>query len=128
MNGFSLSTFLTWLPSPSDSQRYQYKLKKLGRHSTLTDDREKDLENMRFVWNSHRAAWEERFYDLKAFASREGHCNVPSNYEAHKLLAVWVKCQRRQMKLYRRGLPSTMTVERMQALESLGFDWNPRNL
>jgi len=46
-----------------------------------------------------------------------------------KLPAVWVKCQSRQMKLYKRGVASTMTHERMQALlESVGFDWNPRNL
>jgi hypothetical protein len=41
---------------------------------------------------------------------------------------VWVKCQRRQMKLYKKGLTSTMTEDRMLALEALGFDWNPRNL
>lgn len=94
----------------------------------MTDDRELELENMGFVWNSHRAAWEERFEDLNVFYLREGHCNVPSNYEADKLLAVWVKCQRRQMKLYKKGLTSTMTEGRMLALEALGFDWNPRNL
>jgi Helicase associated domain len=100
----------------------------MGRHSTLTDAREQELEKLGFVWNSHRAAWEERFEDLKLFFLRNGHCNVPSNYDADKLLAVWVKCQRRQMKLYKKGLACTMTRERMEALESLGFDWNPRNL
>lgn len=94
----------------------------------MTDEREKELEEMGFIWDSHRAAWEERFESLKAFLAEHKYTNVPSNYEVDKPLAFWVKCQRRQMKLYRKGVKSTMTRERIETLESLGFDWNPRNL
>jgi Helicase associated domain len=100
----------------------------LGRHSTLTDQREKELDEMGFIWDSHRASWHERLASLKEFHVQYKHTNVPSNYEDDKPLAVWVKCQRRQMKLFRRGVKSTMTQERIDALEALGFDWNPRNL
>ena len=41
-------------------QRYQYKLKKQGHHSTLSDAREQALERLGFVWDSHKAIWEER--------------------------------------------------------------------
>eukprot|EP00934_Nitzschia_sp_Nitz4_P007236 Nitzschia sp. Nitz4//scaffold110_size71422//817//1740//NITZ4_005861-RA/size71422-processed-gene-0.66-mRNA-1//-1//CDS//3329533050//7226//frame0 len=108
-------------------QRYQYKLKQMNRHSTLTDARQQELEEMGFVWDSHKAAWFERLEDLKQYRLQHGHCNVPSNYE-DRPLAIWVKCQRRQMKLFTRGQKSTMNAERINALDVLGFDWNPRNL
>lgn len=109
-------------------QRYQHKLKMLGRHSTLTDARQKELEDMGFVWDSHKAAWDERLEALKQYYARHGNCMVPTNYDEDKPLAVWVKCQRRQLKLYRQGRRSTMTEERFQLLEELNFEWNPRNL
>jgi hypothetical protein len=109
-------------------QRYQHKLKQMSRHSTLADEREAALEEMGFIWDSHKAAWEERFLSLYDFYKKqEGHSNVPSNFP-DRTLAIWVKCQRRQYKLYTRGKRSTMTAERIYQLEQLGFVWNPRNL
>jgi len=102
-------------------QRYQHKLKKEGRHSTLTDARQKELEDMGFVWDSHMDA-------LKVYQKRHGNCLVPTNYDEDRPLAVWVKCQRRQLKLFRKGQRTTMTKDRFQELEKLGFQWNPRNL
>ena len=110
-------------------QRYQYKLKQEGRHSTLTDERLHVLEDMGFVWSSHRASWEERYNDLAEFSNVNGHCNVPSTYPENHQLSVWVKCQRRQYKLMRQGnRASTMTKERIMRLSSLGFCFNPRKL
>lgn len=109
-------------------QRYQYKLKYMGRHSTLTDARQQELEQMGFVWDSHQAAWYERLECLKRFRQEFGHCNVPSKYQPDRSLAIWIKCQRRQMKLYRKGKKSTMTPERSRQLDRLSFDWNPRSL
>jgi hypothetical protein len=111
----------------TNRQRYQHKLKQTNRHSTLTDERQTALENMGFVWKSHKAAWIERFESLKQFRAQHGHCSVPSNC-ADRSLAIWVKCQRRQYKLYYQGAHSTMTDERFAQLDRLGFSWNPRNL
>lgn len=108
-------------------QRYQFKLKSMNRHSTLTDTRLSQLDEVGFVWDSHKAAWYERLESLKEYQYVHGHCNVPSNHE-DRSLAIWVKCQRRQMKLFKRGAKSTMTPERFQALDQLSFQWNPRNL
>jgi hypothetical protein len=99
----------------------------MGCHSTLSDEREDILTNVGFIWDSHRAAWLERFGTLEAFKQSHGHCKVPSNYHDTSL-AVWCKHQRRQYKRYRKGLNSTLTEERFLCLDSLGFDWNPRNL
>ena len=98
-----------------------------GKHSTLSDDREAALNAVGFVWDSHASFWQQRWQDLKQFQERFGHCNVP-NTHADVSLSLWCKHQRRQYNRLRKGLSSTMTKERYNALQSLGFDWNPRNL
>lgn len=110
-------------------QRYQHKLKQEGRHSTLTDERQVILNQIGFIWDSHNSSWLERYKELEEFAKVHGHANVPTNYEHNKQLSVWVKCQRRQYKLHRRGTgKSNMTPERIDKLEKIGFVWNPRGL
>ena len=108
-------------------QRYQYKLKKEGQHSNLTDKREMALQELGFVWDSHGAIWEERLNELKQYRESRGHCNVPANFAENRQLAIWVKCQRRQYRLFCEGQRSNMTEERIQKLSSLGFVWNPRS-
>jgi hypothetical protein len=113
-------------------QRYQYKLKQAGQHSTMTDERESALEQLGFVWSSHSAFWEERLNELRAFREKHGHCNVPTKYPENPQLAVWAKCQRRQIKLYltqaANGKGSHMTLERIAKLIDARFVFNPREL
>jgi hypothetical protein len=108
-------------------QRYQYKLMQEGKASTMTEDRVKALEDIGFIWDSQGTAWEERLGELRVFRAAFQHCNVPSNYSENKCLSTWVKCQRRQMKLFREGKPSNMTPDRIEKLESLGFEWELRS-
>ena len=103
-------------------ERYQYKLRKQGRHSTMTDKRIKNLEELGFVWSSHGATWEERYEELVQYAKEHGHCNVPSSFPENHQLAVWVKCQRRQFK--RNCCPK----DRYNKLQDLGFVWDHRKL
>lgn len=108
-------------------QRYQHKLKHSGHHSTLSDEREDILASVGFVWDSHRDGWFERFQTLDAYRTAHGNCNVGTGYHDASLM-VWCKHQRRQYKRFKQGLKSTITEERVRCLESIGFDWNPRNL
>lgn len=108
-------------------QRYQYKLKQEGKRSTLSDERVEALENIGFVWDSHRAVWDERFNELIDYKRINGNCNVPSRYTENRQLAVWVKRQRRQYKFYRTNKASSMTDERITRLESIGFEWDLRS-
>lgn len=109
-------------------QRYQYKLKMEGKpNSTMTQERIVALEDMGFVWDSHGAAWLERWNELVAFEREHGHANVPSNFAPSPPLATWVKCQRRQYKLFRSGSLSNMTLDRIQRLQSVGFEWELRS-
>ncbi|KAG7351731.1 type III restriction enzyme [Nitzschia inconspicua] len=108
-------------------QRHQYKRKKMGHHSTLTDERENKLLEVGFVFDSHRAAWQVQFECLKAFSLANGHCRIPRDFE-DRSLEIWMKHQRRQYVLLMKGRKSTMTDDRIAALNSIGFNWNPRNL
>eukprot|EP00980_Cylindrotheca_fusiformis_P009655 scaffold2134_cov93-Cylindrotheca_fusiformis.AAC.17 len=107
-------------------QRYQYKLMCEGKPSTMTLSRARRLEEAGFVWDAHNLAWEERLCDLQQYLSTHGDCNVPTVYPANKQLATWVKCQRRQYKLFRAGKTSTITKERIRKLNSMGFTWELR--
>lgn len=105
-------------------QRHQYKMKQDGHHSTLTDDREKKLEDLGFCWDSHTAVWEERLDEFIDHKRQHGETAI-SQTNNPKLL-IWVKCQRRQFKLYCNGEKSSMTPERIDKLNAAGFCWNPR--
>ena len=107
-------------------QRYQYKLKNEGKQSTMTDQRVIALEEHSFIWDSHGAAWQERWNELCDYKNDNGQCNVPSNFPLNPRLATWVKCQRRQYKLYWDGKTSNMTLGRIAELEKLGFEWELR--
>ena len=107
-------------------QRYQYKLKNEGKHSALSEDRIAALEALGFVWNSHDAAWEERWKELHVYKNINSNCNVPSKYVLNLQLAVWVKRQRRQYIFHSSGKPSTMTPYRIEKLEKIGFAWDGR--
>jgi len=122
---------LNWPRNPSlahwvKRQRHQYRMKKEGKHSTMTPDRQQLLESLGFVWDSHAAGWEERWKELRDYRERHGHCKVPKKYPRNPQLSVWVKCQRRQFKLFCEGRDSNMTKHRIEKLLSLGFIFSPR--
>eukprot|EP00934_Nitzschia_sp_Nitz4_P007680 Nitzschia sp. Nitz4//scaffold45_size130396//97951//99093//NITZ4_003465-RA/size130396-processed-gene-0.226-mRNA-1//-1//CDS//3329552446//7670//frame0 len=107
-------------------QRYQYKLLKEGKPSTMTEERIERLENVGFVWDSHNTTWERRIAELQEYRRVHGHASVPTSYKENMKLATWVKQQRRQYKLFCQGRPSNITLERIEQLQSLGFEWSIR--
>lgn len=108
-------------------QRRQYKLLHDGQTSTMTTERLDMLNEVGFVWDSHDVNWREKLDSLISFRRCHGHSNVPSNHKDKKL-ATWVKCQRRQYKLFCLGKSSAMTNERIKQLESVGFEWEIRSV
>jgi Helicase associated domain len=121
----------TYPPNPQlarwvKRQRRQYKLRKDNRQSTMTTERLDLLSSVGFIWDSHDVNWREKLDTLMVYRNEHGHCNVPSNYRDKKL-ATWVKCQRRQYKLYWDGKPSAMSPERILELEKVGFEWEIRS-
>ena len=68
-------------------------------------------------------AYNERIAELVEFSEREGHCNAPKSYSQ---LGTWVNKQRREYKKFKAEEPSTMTTERVKALKTVGFEFDPR--
>jgi hypothetical protein len=66
-------------------------------------------------WTPREENWEERFYELQSFQKQYGHCKVPRNWEKSPGLRSWALRQR-----YRK---ETLSAERIQKLDRLGFRW-----
>jgi hypothetical protein len=112
-------------------QRYQYKLMCDGnRKSTMTQERAQALADVGFVWDSYSSAWAQRYEDLKKFVQKYGHANVPSPFPENPQLSNWCKFQRREYKnlVENKGksVPSQTHMDRILAMEELGFQWELR--
>ena len=83
----------------------------------MSDERVSELSKAGFIWDSHNAAWEERYDELLHYWKRNGHCNIKSSSCPGELY-IWVKAQRRQQLL------NLMTKEREAKLDAIGFNWN----
>jgi hypothetical protein len=60
--------------------------------------------------------WQAKFWELKAFKDKFGHCNVPQHWTDNPVLGRWVIRQRvRRNKL---------SADRIDKLNSIGFIWN----
>lgn len=104
-------------------QRYQYKREQEGKTSAINDARIRLLESIGFVWDAHAASWQEKFNSLANYRRLTGHCNIPSCDAEHAQLLTWMKCQRRQYKLFTSGGPSNITIDRINMLNSIGMQW-----
>ena len=67
------------------NQRTQNRLLQEGNKSTMTGDRNSLLESIGFVWEiGNKETWMQHFRELKKYATKEGHCNVPYKYPENK--------------------------------------------
>ena len=107
-------------------QRRHYTLMKQGKQTHMTEARSAELDAIGFCWDTHENTWMERLNDLKLFREKYGHCICPTNYAHNPKLGTWIHHQRRQWKKFQEGKPCHITTERIKALDSLGFVWQPR--
>ena len=108
-------------------QRCHFTLKKAGKRSHMTKERQQALESIGFCWDTHEGIWGERVRELREYKEESGHCIVPTSYRKHPKLSSWVHHQRRQFKKFNDGQPCHITLERIRALEELGFVWHCRH-
>jgi hypothetical protein len=105
-------------------QRCNYRLHLKGKPSAMTTLRIQELESLGFEWSvCVTTAWEDRLSELADYRKIHGHCNIPGNNSENPKLGMWVTDQRRQYRLQLDGKKSPLTTLRIQALESLGFEW-----
>lgn len=113
------------------TQRRQFTLLMQGLPSALTAERIRKLEGLGFAWSVRPepvATWNQKFHELKAYKATYGNCTVPQRYQANPQLGTWVHTQRRQHKLMIEGKKSSMSKEKVAALDSVGFDWDAKHL
>jgi hypothetical protein len=82
------------------------------------------LESLDFSWDPHDAQWKQRLSELAAFREEYQNCNVPRSYSKNIQLGQWVHTQRGHYKKNEDGKYSSLTLPRIEALESLGFQWS----
>ena len=96
-----------------------------SRHYSLRLDPRLDPRAKEVKFRAYQAEnWTEKFEDLLQFREENGHCLVPNCHPENPALAQWTKRQRYQYKLKQEGKRSTITDERVRALEEAGFVWD----
>ena len=79
----------------------------------------KRLEEIGFVFDPHDSLFLMNYDILKRYAAREGHPNVPVSWVEDKVkLGIWVANMRKRK--------ATLSMDKIQLLESLGFEWRRR--
>jgi hypothetical protein len=93
-------------------------------NGSLSQERVKQLESVGFKWNPRKMGWTETFDRLVTYKKEGGHCNVPTNYNDGRKphLGIWVISQRKKY------FDGSLIQERIELLESVGFEWNPRKM
>jgi len=76
------------------------------------------LEKLGLVWRPGIERWEKYFAALVEYKNTFGNCNVPQDWQGNPTLGRWVHQQR-----FRRST-GKLSAERIQRLNSIGFDWN----
>jgi len=83
------------------------------------------LDNLAFDWSplsgrrsSNNMNWEEMLAELEAYKIKHGNCRVPTQWSENRRLANWVAKHRRE---YKQGI---LKLERIAALDKIGFDWS----
>lgn len=121
----------------SEYIKYNYNINNnnTGPRSGMTPERIVALKKIEFIFEPLRYHWDSKFKELQEFHKKHNHCLVFTG-EGATQLGNWVNSQRKE---YRRMMSmknkkgssnriSPMTDERIEALESLGFVWEPSKL
>jgi hypothetical protein len=89
-----------------------------------SDDNGGEWPNIASVPSLPLSAWEDRLSELADYHKIHGHCNVTKYCSGENTkLGEWVATQRTHYRLHLEGKISQITLPRIQALESLGFEW-----
>ena len=106
------------------NQRAQYRLRREGKHSHLTEERIKLLNEVGFEWSPQDNSWNDLHRLLVEYEAEHGNCLVPQRYSKNKALGTWVGKQRTQYRLRREGKQTPLTEDRIKLLDEVGFVWS----
>ena len=106
---------------PHAMKSWLYHQTRLFREGKLSAERCQELRELGVVLKmTNRVSWDGRLVELIEFKRMNGHCNVPATWRHNKELGFWVGTQRK----YKRA--GKLSEERVAALTSLGFEWEPK--
>ena len=93
--------------------------------SKLTEERFEKLQAVKLETSIRNTAatWMDRFNELKEYKEKYGHCNVPQKWKENPSLGRWVDNQKTQHQKLYDGKKTNLTVERIQLLVGLKFEW-----
>ncbi len=116
-----------------DKQRLDYKRfierKQTGKidknkPTGMTQQRIQLLEDVDFIWDPFQYAWDMKYNELCDFISINGHSAIRAKRGSKNFpLARWVSVQRSYYKKYLNGEKTSLTEERIEKLNQIGFVW-----
>ena len=116
-----------WSEADKDLKAWMRKQNKefLRLMTCQTSDKMMVLNHVNFPWRlPQEVKWNQRYEELVKYRSIHNNCNLPRNVPH---LGEWVNNQRRFKKMYdAAGKKSSLTIKRIEKLNTLGFDWNLR--
>lgn len=85
-----------WLRNASDEGLLKWVLlqRTLRQKGKLTEDRQRRLEQLGFVWDGEEASWDDRISELVAYRRKFGSFNIPGRMRDYNGLRQWVYKQR----------------------------------
>ncbi|MBS1998892.1 MAG: helicase associated domain-containing protein [Cyanobacteria bacterium SZAS LIN-2] len=92
------------------------------KRGLVPQERIERLDEIGFCWTSTRPLWQSRFDELAVFIREHGHSVVPLNYSRSPYLGTWVRNLRKEVRR------NAVSVERVQQLQSIGFDFEVLDL
>jgi hypothetical protein len=105
-------------------QRYNYKVFREGlpRPSSMTHERIDMLNKLDFVWFVPDMIWNEKYLLLEEHVRMNGLGSLPP-WKGNGNLRSWAATQQKLMRKRLQGEENTLTKERIQKLDRLGFPW-----
>lgn len=89
----------------------------------IPDEQIQQMDALGFTWqHRERGSWEDRYQELIDFKAKHGHCNVPFSYKGKPKLGPFVNTMRTQKTV------GTLTKQRIELLERIGFQWAIKGL
>src|SRR5262249_33557486 len=88
--------------------------------NSVSPERKARLDTLGFDWDPLTAQWEEGLEHLQAYIKEHKHCRVPQKYKSPDgyPLGAWLN--------RRRHTKDALSPNQIEALDRLGFDWDPR--
>jgi len=93
-----------------------------AKTTTLTKEQEQFLSSLDVQLHGH--ALINKIHDLLEYKNIHGSCSVPKRYKNNPALGNWVNKTRQMYRKYKENKASSMTPERIQLLDQIGFIWS----